>query len=498
MAALLESVCLRIRILSFQTPSAPPNPKLPLVSSPNLVHYGLVRSTPKALRKARKMSATSSAQPAIHCIDSSTVSLMSESFILFREIGLSEKETVALFQKSSVLETATPESLRKRLISLQSSGIIDFALCRLIAKCPEVLVADEVDTFIEFLLESLEGILPEKLERLLLTTQPHYFVEFAKKVELCLDNGIPRAELAPLLNRINLRAFCYRKLEDLRNTLIFLKSYGVSTDWIVRRPLLLALDLNTQLVPRAAVFTELGGPEKATELLRKFPPILAYTVDHLETHIDFWRSIGLTDEQLFKIALIYPNVFSIGKDNKLKSRVEFLKQCGLITEDIYKFLTKAPLFLSLSWKKNLSKKLGLLVKLGYEHGTRELAWALGAVTRTSCQNLQLVIGSFLSYGLSLEDILAMSKKHPPVLQYNNVSLESKMEYLIEGIGRDIGELLAFPAFLGYRLDERIKHRYEAKKDTRGEGMSLIKLLTVSTERFANKKKSSTRLDANAA
>ncbi|XP_068657699.1 transcription termination factor MTERF8, chloroplastic isoform X2 [Aristolochia californica] len=458
MAALLESVCLRIRILSFQTPSAPPNPKLPLVSSPNLVHYGLVRSTPKALRKARKMSATSSAQPAIHCIDSSTVSLMSESFILFREIGLSEKETVALFQKSSVLETATPESLRKRLISLQSSGIIDFALCRLIAKCPE----------------------------------------FAKKVELCLDNGIPRAELAPLLNRINLRAFCYRKLEDLRNTLIFLKSYGVSTDWIVRRPLLLALDLNTQLVPRAAVFTELGGPEKATELLRKFPPILAYTVDHLETHIDFWRSIGLTDEQLFKIALIYPNVFSIGKDNKLKSRVEFLKQCGLITEDIYKFLTKAPLFLSLSWKKNLSKKLGLLVKLGYEHGTRELAWALGAVTRTSCQNLQLVIGSFLSYGLSLEDILAMSKKHPPVLQYNNVSLESKMEYLIEGIGRDIGELLAFPAFLGYRLDERIKHRYEAKKDTRGEGMSLIKLLTVSTERFANKKKSSTRLDANAA
>uniref|UniRef100_A0A2N9IUY7 Uncharacterized protein n=1 Tax=Fagus sylvatica TaxID=28930 RepID=A0A2N9IUY7_FAGSY len=63
-----------------------------------------------------------------------------------------------------------------------------------------------------------------------------------------------------------------------------------------------------------------------------------------------------------------------------------------------------------------------------------------------------------------------------------------MEYLIEDMGRDIGELLAFPAFLGYKLDERIKARYEAKKKITGEGMSLNKLLTVSTLRFSTKKK----------
>ncbi|KAL5710481.1 Transcription termination factor mterf8 [Ranunculus cassubicifolius] len=63
-----------------------------------------------------------------------------------------------------------------------------------------------------------------------------------------------------------------------------------------------------------------------------------------------------------------------------------------------------------------------------------------------------------------------------------------MEYLIEDIGRDIGELLAFPAFLGYKLDDRIKHRYELKKEITGEGMSLNKLLSVSTERFSKKNK----------
>ncbi|WKA07698.1 hypothetical protein VitviT2T_025485 [Vitis vinifera] len=113
---------------------------------------------------------------------------------------------------------------------------------------------------------------------------------------------------------------------------------------------------------------------------------------------------------------------------------------------------------------------------------------MGAVTRTSCENLQKVIGLFLSYGLSCEDIVAMSNKHPQILQYNPTSLKEKIEYLIEDMGREVDELLAFPAFLGYKLDDRIKHRYEVKKKIIGEGMSLNKLLSVSTERFSRRKK----------
>nr|DAD18061.1 TPA_asm: hypothetical protein HUJ06_019524 [Nelumbo nucifera] len=115
---------------------------------------------------------------------------------------------------------------------------------------------------------------------------------------------------------------------------------------------------------------------------------------------------------------------------------------------------------------------------------------MGAVTRTSSENMQKVIGVLLSYGLTCDDILAMSKKHPQILQYNHDSLEKKLDYLIEEMGREIGELLAFPAFLGYKLEDRIKHRYEVKKKTIGEGMSLNKLLSVSTVRFFKKKTTS--------
>uniref|UniRef100_A0A6V7QV46 Transcription termination factor MTEF1, chloroplastic n=1 Tax=Ananas comosus var. bracteatus TaxID=296719 RepID=A0A6V7QV46_ANACO len=221
----------------------------------------------------------------------------------------------------------------------------------------------------------------------------------------------------------------------------------------------------------------------AAFLIRKLPAILSYTADHFRSHLRFWQSVGLTDEELFKIALVYPNIFSIGIETKLRPRVELLRQCCLDTEGMFKFLIKAPLFLSLSFRENLAKKLAFLVKIGHRHRTRELASALGASTRTSCENMQRVVELFFRYGLSCADVLVMSKKHPQVLQYNHASLEKKMEFLVEGMEREIGELLMFPAFLGYNLDDRIKLRYEMKKDVRGKGMSLNKLLSVASDKF---------------
>ncbi|KAJ0103547.1 hypothetical protein Patl1_05288 [Pistacia atlantica] len=244
------------------------------------------------------------------------------------------------------------------------------------------------------------------------------------------------------------------------------------------------------LLPRINFINKLsrGDVDATGTVLKKFPTILSYSVKHVENHVKLLRSFGgLNDEEIFKIILVFPGMISASRERKLHPRIEFLKQCGLDSSDLFKFLTKAPLFLALSCD-NLAHKLAFLVKIGYKYRTKELTAAMGAVTRTSCENMQKVIGVFLSYGLSFADILAMSKKHPQILQYSHSSLEEKMEYLIEEMGREVGELLAFPAFLGYKLDERIKHRYEVKRKTLGEGMSINKLLSVSAERFKTKER----------
>ncbi|XP_057507132.1 transcription termination factor MTERF8, chloroplastic-like [Actinidia eriantha] len=412
-------------------------------------------------------------------------------FSLFQEIGIDERGTELILEHNLSLRARPFDSIRARIQFLQQIGINAFALGRLVLKRPDLLTAIEVDSLICFLRYDLESkIEPSQIERFLNTTDPRFFVDFEGKVKLLLHHGIPQDKIGHVLNNVNLsKALCLKSAEEIERTINFLKRFG-GVELILRRPAILNYDMESQLIPRIGVLTELsGGDEVATgTVLRKLPAILAYSAEHLKDHIEFLRSFaGLTDQEIFKIVLVYPNLFSASRKRKLHPRIDFLKQCGLNSNEIFKFLTKAPLFVSLSFGENLAYKLVFLVKIGYENRTKDLAMAMGAVTRTSCKNLQEVIGLFLNHGLSCNDILTMSKKHPQILQYCHKSLEEKMDYLIDEMGREVGELLAFPAFLGYKLDDRIKHRYEVKRKILGEGMSINKLLSESAERFSLKK-----------
>ncbi|KAL4594654.1 hypothetical protein ACB092_12G035400 [Castanea dentata] len=368
-------------------------------------------------------------------------------FPFFRELGLEDKETELVLDKNPTLALTSLDSIRAR-------------------------------------------IEPMQLKHLLTAADPRFLVGFDQKVKLLLDRGVPSEKIGYVLNHVKLaKAVCLRPIEEIDRTITFFSPYG-GIDLIVRRPEILNYNLESQLIPRIGFLLDLSGGDKdATgNVVRRLPMILSYSVEHLEGHVEFLRSFaGLNNQQIFKIFLVFPSVVSASKERKLRPRIEFLKQCGLDSNDIFKFLIKAPLFLGLSFD-NLNYKLVFLVKIGYKYRTRDMAMAMGSVTRTSCENLRKVIWLFLSYGLSYSDIVSMSTKHPQILQYNHSSLEEKMEYLIEDMGREVGELLAFPAFLGYKLDERIKVRYEAKKKITGEGMSINKLLTVSTKRFSTNKK----------
>ncbi|CAI9772039.1 unnamed protein product [Fraxinus pennsylvanica] len=418
-------------------------------------------------------------------------------FSLFQEIGFNERDTETLLDTHSALRFMPFESIRSRIHSLQSVGVSGLSLSRLIAKRPDILTAKEIEALLYFLVNDdddldLNGkVEPVQLERLLNATDPRFLVGFERKVKLLVQYGIPQEKLVHVLNTVNLtKAFCLKSFEEVERMLHFLNRFG-GVSLILRRPAILNYDLEAQLAPRIEFLLELsGGDEKATAIvLHKLPFVLAYSVDHLTDHVEFLNSYaGLSYQEIFRIILVYPNLFSASRKRKLHPRIDFLMQCGLNSQDIFKFLIKAPLFLSLSFEENLACKLVFLVKIGYENRTRELAMAMGAVTRTSCKNLQENIGVFLNYGLTCQDILEMSKKHPQVLQYNHDSLEEKMDYLIEEMGREVGELLSFPAFLGYKLDGRIKHRYEEKKKILGEGMSINKLLSVSAARFSMKSK----------
>ncbi|KAJ8774635.1 hypothetical protein K2173_017081 [Erythroxylum novogranatense] len=408
------------------------------------------------------------------------------------EIGIDENGTRELLERNPALKLVTFGSMRARVVSLRAAGIHGIELKQLVTKAPVVLIAEEIDPFIHYVLNVLQAnINPTQLKRVLGSTKPRFLVGFDQKVKLLIDHGVSQEKIPYVLNNANLsKALCRKSVEEIDRTLSYLSRYG-GADIIVKRPAILNYDLDARLVPRIEFLRKVsGGDVDATAaILRKAPVILSYSLEHMKNHVEVLKKFaGLSDHQVFKILLVFPNVISVSKDRKLQPRIEFLKKSGLKSDEIFKFLTKAPLFLALSFESNIAPKLVFLLKIGYECGSKELVAAMGAVTRTSCENLQKVIELFFSYGLSCGDILAMSKRHPQILQYSYDSLEEKMEYLIEEMGREVGELLSFPAYLGYKLDDRIKHRYEVKKKTLGEGLSINKLLSVSTKTFSDQEK----------
>lgn len=416
------------------------------------------------------------------------LAISARSLTFFQELGFADTELALLLKRNQELRLAPVDSLRARVASLRLVGIDGLNLSYLIAKSPLLLTADEVGSLLCFIRDELDGkIDPAQLKRLLISTDPLFLASFEQKVNMLFQYGIPKEKVVHILNNVNLtKALCLKPIREIMRLIDFLGEYG-GVDLIIRRPVILNYDLDEQLVPRVEFLLQLSGGDRdmTASVVRKLPAILSYSVEHMEGHVEFLRSFaGLNDSEIFRIILVFPGMISASKDRKLQPRIEFLKQCGLGPSEIFRFLTKAPLYLGLSFEDNLIHKLGFLVKIGYRFRTKELAVAMGAVTRTSCERLQKVVGLFLGYGFSCSDILAISKKHPQVLQYNPSSLEEKVEYLIGEMGRELEELLTFPAFLGYRLDSRIKHRYEAKKEIVGERMSLNKLLSVSAEKFS--------------
>ncbi|KAL8166942.1 hypothetical protein V2J09_008441 [Rumex salicifolius] len=410
-------------------------------------------------------------------------------FLLFREMGISEEDTQLVLEKNPDLKTSSFESIRGRIHSLQSLGINCFEVSSLIVKHPYVLTSGEVNSVISFIYNDLDNkIKPAQIARLLAQDDPEFSSSFKSKIGVLLKHGITKEQIPNILNQINLnKAILHKPVEEIDRMLTFLCHYG-GIGVIVKRPTILNYDLDSQLAPRVGFLMNLSGDdvEATAVVIRRLPGVLLYSKEHMENQVEFMRSFaGLTYDEIFKIILTYPNLMSSSRERKLEPRIQFLKDCGFNSEEIYRLSIQSPLFLGLSFEANLAFKLALLVKIGYEYRTKDIAYAMGAVTRTSVENLQEVIGLYLSYGLSFEDIVDMSKKHPQILQYNPRSLERKMDYLIEVMGREISELLAFPAYLSYNLDKRIKPRYEMKRKIVGDEMSINKLLSVSVEKFSS-------------
>ncbi|KAJ6969553.1 hypothetical protein NC653_034170 [Populus alba x Populus x berolinensis] len=200
-------------------------------------------------------------------------------YSFFAEMGFNEKESGLLLEQNPALKSASFDSIRAHVLLLESVGIKGVELYHLIDKSPDVLTAKEIVPLIHFVLNDLEGkVEPAQLRRLLIATVPRFLAGFDEKVKLLIKRGIPQEKIVHVLNNVNLtKALSLKSIEEIEKTVTYLSRFG-GVDIIVRRPMILNFDLDTQLIPRVELLKEIsGGDEDATGIvLHKLPAILSY------------------------------------------------------------------------------------------------------------------------------------------------------------------------------------------------------------------------------
>ncbi|KAK3023575.1 hypothetical protein RJ639_044035, partial [Escallonia herrerae] len=246
-------------------------------------------------------------------------------------------------------------------------------------------------------------------------------------------------------------AFAYYSLEGkIRPVVEFLLDLGVPKSDIPtilgKRPQLCGISLSENLIPTMAFLEDLGVDKKQwAKVIYRFPPLLTYSRQKLTTTVDFLYEMGLSAENVGKILTRCPTIISYGVEDKLRPTAEYFCSLGV---DVSVLLSRSP------------QTFGLSIEA----------------------NLKPVTEFFLERGYSLADVGTMISRYGALYTFSLAeNLIPKWEFFLT-MTYPKSELVKFPQYFGYSLEERIKPRYAVVRES-GVRLLLNQVLSLSDTEF---------------
>ncbi|KAL1815232.1 hypothetical protein DCAR_0519480 [Daucus carota subsp. sativus] len=103
------------------------------------------------------------------------------------------------------------------------------------------------------------------------------------------------------------------------------------------------------------------------------------------------------------------------------------------------------------------QRIKFLLDLGYVENSPEMKKAL-KVFRGKAGELQDRFNYLVNAGLDRKDLLEMLKQAPQILNMSTDMLETKIDFLVNGLGYPVSSLVVFPAYISYTI-QRVNLRY---------------------------------------
>ncbi|CAK7328274.1 unnamed protein product [Dovyalis caffra] len=246
-------------------------------------------------------------------------------------------------------------------------------------------------------------------------------------------------------------AFAYYSLEGkIKPVVEFLLDLGIPISdlptVLTKRPQLCGISLSENLIPTMTFLENLGVDKRQwAKVICRFPALLTYSRQKVEMTVDFLSEMGLSAESIGKILTRYPTIISYNVNDKLRPTAEYFRSLGV---DIALLLHRCP------------QTFGLSIEA----------------------NLKPVTEFFLERGYSIEDIGTMISRYGALYTFSLAeNVIPKWEFFLS-MDYPKEELVKFPQYFGYSLEERIKPRYAIVKEA-GVKLLLNQVLSLSYDNF---------------
>lgn len=246
-------------------------------------------------------------------------------------------------------------------------------------------------------------------------------------------------------------AFAYYSLEGkIKPVVEFLLDLGVPKEDIPiilsKRPQLCGISLSENLIPTMTFLENLGVDKKQwAKVIYRFPALLTYSRPKLKATVDFLYEMGLSAESVGKTLTRCPNIISYSVEDKLRPTADYFSSLGV---NVAVLLSRSP------------QNFGLSIEA----------------------NLKPVTEFFLERGYTIGDVGTMISRYGALYTFSlTENLIPKWEYFLT-MGYPKFELVKFPQYFGYSLEERIKPRYAIVRES-GVKLLLNQVLSLSDIEF---------------
>ncbi|KAL6981901.1 Transcription termination factor mterf4, chloroplastic [Sarracenia purpurea var. burkii] len=365
------------------------------------------------------------------------------------------------------------------------------------------------------------GIVPDELDGLELPVTVEVMrerVDFLHKLGLTIDD----------INNYPLVLGCSVK-KNMIPVLDYLGKLGVRkstfTDFLRQYPQVLHASVVIDLDP---VVKYLQGmdikPNDIPRVLEKYPEVLGFKLEGtMSTSVAYLVGIGVARREIGGVLTRYPEILGMRVGRVIKPFVEYLESLGIPRLAVARLIEKRPHILGFGLEETVKPNVRSLIDfnvrqtklasviaqypeiLGIDLNPKLLSQFsflnsiidlgpedFGRVVEKMPQIVSLTDTSIVKHvdflkdsGFSLQQVRKMVEGCPQILALNLDIMKLSFDYFQTEMGRDLDDLVTFPAFFTYGLESTIKprHKIVAKKDLK---CSLAWLLNCSREKFSER------------